>query len=98
MIDMAQAAGRMMSEWARTSGRAKPETTTTDVMNCPRSSGPDPSSTPENSSEPQWENKAFGRGAKTKVKAAVGMGPDQIFSARAGAMRRLRTDKKRKPI
>lgn len=55
-------------------------TTTTDVMNRPRSSGPDPSSTPENSSEPQWENKALGRGARTKVKAALedGIGSDVL--------------------
>ena len=80
MIDIAQAPGRMISEWARTSGRAKPVTTTTEVMNPPRSSGPDPSSSAENSSEPQWENRALGRGAKTKVKAAFETGSDQIFS------------------
>ena len=79
MIDIAQAAGRMMSEWARTRGKAKPVTTTMAVMNRPRSSGPDPSSTVENSSEPQWENKALGRGAKTKVKAGFGVEPDQIL-------------------
>ena len=49
------------------------------VMNRPRSSGPDPSSTVENPSEPQWENKALGRGAKTKVKAGFGREPDQIL-------------------
>ena len=98
MIDIAQAPGRMISEWARTSGRAKPVTTTMDVMNRPRSSGPDPSSSEENSSEPQWENKALGRGAKTNVRAMFRMGPDQIFSSRTRGTGRLRTDEKREPI
>lgn len=98
MIDIAQAAGRMISEWARTSGRAKPDTTTMDVMNRPRSRGPDPSSSVENSSEPQWENKALGRGAKTNVKATFETGPDQIFSSRTRTTQRLRTDEKGEPI
>jgi len=98
MIDIAQAPGRMMSEWARTSGRAKPVTTTTEVINFPRSSGPDPSSSVENSSEPQWENSALGRGAKTNVKAAFEMEPDQISSGGTRTSGRLRTDEEREPI
>lgn len=69
----------MISEWARTSGRAKPVTTTPEVMNRPRSTGPDPSSSVENSSEPQWENRALGRGARTNVIAVFKTKPDQIF-------------------
>lgn len=98
MIDIAQAPGCMISEWARTSGRAKPVTTTMDVMNRPRSRGPDPSSSVENSSEPQWENKALGRGAKTNVKAAFETEADQIPSTRTRADGRLRTDEQGEPI
>jgi hypothetical protein len=73
-------------------------TTTMAVMNRPRSSGPDPSSSVENSSEPQWENKALGRGAKTNVKAALEVEPDQTFSSRTRTTERLRTDEKGEPI
>jgi len=60
----------MTSEWASTSGRAKPVTTTMDVMKRPRSMGPEPSSTAaEKSSLPQWANRAFGSGARTNVNA-----------------------------
>lgn len=69
MIDIAQAPGAMTSECVSTTGSAKPVTTTIDVKNRPRSIGPDPSYEAENSSPPQCENKAFGKGAKTKVKA-----------------------------
>lgn len=98
MIDIAQAAGRITSEWARTSGRAKPVTTTTAVINRPRSRGPDPSSSVENSSEPQWENSALGNGARTNVRAAVGMESDQIPSSLTGTTGRLRTDEKGEPV
>lgn len=69
IIDMTHAAGWMISAWARISGSAKPVTTTVDVMKRPRSTGPDPSPSVENSSEPQCANIAFGSGATTKVKA-----------------------------
>ena len=42
-MDIAHAAGRMISECARTRGRAKPVTTIVAVMKQPRSIGPEPS-------------------------------------------------------
>lgn len=66
---MAQAAGLMISECVSTIGSAKPVTTMIEVRKRPRSTGPDPSSEVANSSLPQWENKAFGNGAKTNVSA-----------------------------
>ena len=66
-------------------------TTTMEVKNRPRSRGPDPSSSVENSSEPQCENKALGRGAKTNVKAAVG---SECLDSDAKDPERLRTNEK----
>lgn len=47
-------------------GNAKPDTTTIEVKKRPRSTGPELS---PYSSEPQWANRAFGRGASTNVRA-----------------------------
>ena len=71
MIDMTHAAGRMISACARISGNAKPVTTTPDVMNLPKSTGPEPSPSVENSSDPQCAKMALGSGAMTNVSAAV---------------------------
>jgi hypothetical protein len=71
IIDMTQAPGRITSECVSTTGRANPVTTMVDVMNRPRSTGPELLSYDANSSPPQWANTAFGRGANTKVRAAV---------------------------
>lgn len=70
-IDMAQALGLMISEWARTIGKAKPVTTIKAVMKRPKSTGPEPSSKlVAYSSAPQQCGKtAFGSGARTKVNA-----------------------------
>lgn len=68
---MAHAPGCIISECIKTIGRANPVTTIIDVMNRPRSTGPDPSYDAENSSPPQCENTAFGKGARTNVKALI---------------------------
>lgn len=69
IIDIKHAAGRMISACARMSGSAKPVTTMPEVMNRPRSTGPEPSASVENSSEPQCAKSALGRGATTKIRA-----------------------------
>ena len=69
IIDIAHAAGRMISACANMSGKANPVTTTEEVMKRPRSTGPDPSSA-EKSSLPQRAKIAFGRGAATNVRAS----------------------------
>src|ERR1700730_13405735 len=69
VMDMAQAHGTIIPERARTMGRAKPVTTIMEVRNRPKSTPADDSyEVAENSSEP-CENIAFGRGARTKVRA-----------------------------
>lgn len=50
-------------------GNAKPVTTIVDVRKRPRSTGPEPSYVAENSSPPHCENRAFGSGARTNVRA-----------------------------
>lgn len=72
-IDIPQAVGAMTSECARTRGSANPVTTTIEVINRPRSTGPDPSYV-EKSSDAQRENMALGSGANTNVKATVHQG------------------------
>lgn len=68
-IDITQAAGRITSACASTSGSAKPVTTIIDVINRPKSIAPDPSSAAK-SSFPQCAKRAFGSGATTNVSAA----------------------------
>jgi hypothetical protein len=69
---MIQAGGVMISECAKTIGSANPVTTTTEVRNLPRSTGPEVSSEDdESSSECQFENSAFGSGARTNVNARL---------------------------
>ena len=68
-IDITQAPRVITSECASTRGSANPVTTTEAVMKRPRSTGPDPSYSVEKSSPPQRAKRAFGSGARTKVKA-----------------------------
>lgn len=94
-IDMIQAPGLITSECASTIGSANPVTTTTEVMKRPRSIGPEPSYEAENSSDPQCEKMAFGKGARTKVSAKM---LNLIIDLASNGIQTVHTNKEWQPI